>query len=461
MFIGRSAELKLLEGAYRSPRTEFIPIYGRRRVGKSELILRFFRDHPGLYILGKKAPPQLQIKSFLQEAARALDQPLLASLAVPDWQTAIATVLKQRPTNRKFVLVLDEFQWMAQASPELPSVLQELLDRTWKQEGNVLLILCGSYVGFMEKEVLGQKSPLFGRRTAQVLLRPFSFREAALFHPTWSLQHRAQAYFICGGIPLYLQCFSPQGSIRNNIQNNLLSEFAPLYREPDSLLREELREVESYFGILIALSSGARTPAAIAAHTGIAERSLHYYLQQLSELGYVSRQHPLSGSRPTARRVRFSLEDPVLRFWFRFIYPQAGSVARMGPDRAFRELVQPGLDSYFGACFERLCREALPVLYDAEGVSAPFEVGEYWDKHVQIDVVGQRQDGRVDIGECKWGVVGSMPALVREVTDKMTRYPNRAGATLHGRIFTRQCPRSASLPANVSLHVLDDLYAEG
>jgi len=162
--------------------------------------------------------------------------------------------------------------------------------------------------------VLGQKSPLFGRRTAQILLRPFPFREAAQFHPSWSVSHRAQAYFICGGMPLYLRFFSARDSIRTNIEKNLLSEFAPLYREPDFLLREELREVESYFGILMTLSSGSHTPATIAEHTGIGERNLYYYLQHLTELGYVSRRYPLTGGRPVARSVRFVLDDPLLRF---------------------------------------------------------------------------------------------------------------------------------------------------
>ena len=234
MFIGRQAELQVLERAYRSSRTEFIPVYGRRRVGKSELILHFIRDKPALYFLGKKAPPQLQIRAFMETAARALGQPLLASVSAADWGTALGTVLSQKSGTARLVLAFDEFQWTAQASPELPSILQEQLDRSWKQRGDVLLILCGSFIGFMEREVLGEGSPLFGRRTAQILLKPFSFREAALFHPGWSAADRAQAYFVCGGVPLYLRFFSPADSIRANIESNLLSEFAPCTASPTS-----------------------------------------------------------------------------------------------------------------------------------------------------------------------------------------------------------------------------------
>jgi len=458
MFIGRVAELKVLQNAYTSENTEFIPIYGRRRVGKSELILHFIEDKLSLYFLGKKAPQQLQIQAFLEEAARTFDQPLLASVSAQDWRTAIDAVLSQKRDREKLVLIFDEFQWTAQSSKELPSLLQEFLDITWKQRGDIMLILCGSYMGFMEKEVLGRKSPLFGRRTAQIFLKPFSYREAALFHPKWSISERAQAYFICGGIPFYLRFFTSRDSVMMNIEKNLLDEFAALHREPDFLLREELREVEKYYGILIALASGSLTSALIAKQIGINERNLYYYLQHLVELRYISRRYPLTSRPPAARHVRFALEDPLLRFWFRFVFPNIGYISQRGPERSFSELILPQLDSYFGSCFERLCREALPVLYEQDGVNTPFEIGEYWDKKVQIDVVGYRQDGHIDIGECKWGTPASIPQLMRELEKKKAAYPNPENATLQGQLFTRQKKGRGKDTASLRRHSLEDLY---
>ena len=149
----------------------FIPIYGRRRIGKSELILHFLRGKQAVYHVGKIAPAGLQLRELLEEAARALGEPLLAQLAVTDWRAALEAIVSR--AKGKVAIVLDEFQWSAGASPELPSVLQELWDRKWKKSGQVVLVLCGSFVGFMEREVLGHKSPLFGRRTAQIHLQPF------------------------------------------------------------------------------------------------------------------------------------------------------------------------------------------------------------------------------------------------------------------------------------------------
>lgn len=439
-FIGREDELRVLRTAYASSESGFIPIYGRRRVGKSELILHFLGDRRGVYFVGKKAPAALQIREFLGEAAAALNEPLLAGYATESWSEALDLVVSRWRSDRKLILALDEFQWTVEASPELPSLLQEKWDRSWKSAGNVLLILCGSYIGFMEREVLGRRSPLFGRRTAQILLRPFGFREAALFHPRYSRLDQARTYFLCGGVPLYLQTFSDSRSIEMNIAAELLDEYAALHREGDFLLREELREVESYYAVLLAIASGATSNRAIAAAAGQDVRSLHYYLQQLVELGSVERCHPLTGEPPSPRYVRYEVADPLMRFWFRFVFPNTSYSRHMGPERALRDRIRPHLDAYFASCFEKLCKEALPALYRREGVTAAFEVGDYWSKSVQIDVVGLRDDGWTDLGECKWGTVRSPKAVEKELEEKVSEYPNRRNATIGRRIFTRQGP---------------------
>jgi len=450
-FVGRTAELAVLGKQYASPTGALVPIYGRRRVGKSELIRQFLRGKRALYHVGKTAPGALQLKEFLADAARTLDEPLLAHLPANDWRTALATVVAK--AKGKLVLAFDEFQWLVGASPELPSVLQELWDRAWRASGQVMVILCGSYLGFMEREVLGQKSPLYGRRTAQIQLRPFGFRDAAAFHPAYSRTDQALAYFICGGIPLYLRYFDGRRSVESNVEALILDEYGPMAREPDSLLREELREVESYYALLWAIAGGNGTARDIAAQSGLPERSLHYYLQQLTELGYVARTYPLCGNEPAARHVRFALDDPLLRFWFRFVFPNQSLIQQVGPAKALRERLRPLLPAYFGECFERLCRESLGNVYQEEGVAAGYRVGEYWDKHVQIDVVGMRDDGFVDLGECKWGQVRSLGALARELDGKVNRFPNPANATIGRRIFVRK--KTKSNIAGVTLHDLD------
>ena len=447
-FIGRETELDLLRQALRSPKSAFIPIHGRRRVGKSELILKFMADEPGLYYLGQQSSPSLQVREFLGEAARALGMPLLADLRAADWQPALRTVTEQwtrANPGRKLVLALDEFQWIAASSPNLLSELQHCWDRWWRDAGNVLLLLCGSSLGFM------------GRRTAQIHLQPFGYRDAARFHPRWSLADRARAYFLVGGLPHYLLCLDDSRSIDVNIREQLLAEFAPLFHEPVFLLREELREIAPYQATLHAVASGRGTAPAIAAATGLPERSMHYYLQQLTGLGYLRRRYPLAGSRPNPRRVRFEIDDPLLRFWFRFVFPNVSVIRSAGPARALADRIAPALEAWFGGGFKRLCREALPLIYAREGVTAGFEVGAYWSTATQIDVVGLRDDGWTDLGECKWGSVRSPGALESELERKLQRYPNNRGATLARRYFTRRKP--ATRREADGWYSLDDLYS--
>ena len=459
-FIGRNAELGLLNGALKSRRSELIPIYGRRRIGKSELILKFLAGNPGVYYLGKQSPSAMQVRGFLDEAARALSMPLLGEMRTSDWRHALLTVVEQWTTahpGSKLVLALDEFQWIAAASPELLSELQHCWDRDWKNAGNVVLLLCGSYIGFMEREVLGRSSPLFGRRTAQIHLKPFGYLEAAEFHPRWSLSDRARAYFLVGGVPQYLLCLSDGQSIDSNIRDYLLDEFAPLFHEPTFLLREELREVAPYHAILFAVASGETTVRAIAAITGLRDRNLHYYLQQLVGLGYLRRRYPLDRRRPNPKQLRFGIDDPLLGFWFRFAFPNNSIIRSAGATRAFAERIAPSLDAWFGACFERLCREALPLIYAKEGIVTDFEIGEYWGKETQIDLVAMRDDNWTDLGECKWGTVRSPRALKAELERKVALYPNRRGATLGRRYFVRRKPAAQNDAPD--WHSLEDLYA--
>ena len=455
-FVGRERELGALAEAYRGAAAPFVPIYGRRRVGKSELILRFMEGKPGLYHVGKLAPAPLQLRELLEDAARLLDDPIIADLPTSDWRRALDTIVDRWRGDARLVIALDEYQWTAQAAPELSSVLQELWDRKWRRSGKVMLIICGSFVGFMEREVLGQRSPLYGRRTAQIRLAPFGYREAAAFHPSWSRVDQASAYFLCGGIPLYLRAFDPHRSIRTNVEATLLAEHTPLFGEADYLLREELRDVERYHAVLWAIAGGNHTIATIARAGSLPERGLSYWLDQLVALGYVGRRHPLTEGRPRARDVQFHLEDPLLRFWFRYVFPHRSFIQQRGPQAAWTELIAPTFASYQGDGFERLCREALPDLYAREGVTAAYQVGQYWDRRAQIDVVGRRADGRVDLGECKWAPVRSARSLTTELDAKVAAYPNPRNDTVIRRYFVRARP--ARLTEDGRWHDLDDLY---
>jgi uncharacterized protein len=437
-FVGRERELEALEKQYALPGSNLIPIYGRRRVGKSELILHFKGDRPGIYFVGKQAPTSLQIQEFLTIAADSLQVPLLGRSAMADWKTALSETVRAWIKPRKLLLVLDEFQWIVEQDRSLPSVLQELWDREWQHTGKVMLILAGSYVSFMEREVLGSRQPLGGRRTAQIQLQPFKFAESAKFHPGYSREDQARVYFITGGVPLYLLAFKENLSVAQNICGTFLNEFAPLSREPEFLLREELQGLQKFQAVLDALAVGRQSLRDIGQALGLDPRAITYQLGTLMEIGYVEREFPLTQRKPSAKDVRYSLKDALLRFWYRFVFPNLSRI-RENPSAAFHTLIAPQLDSFYGACFERLSREALAQLYLEEAPQAAAQVGEYWsNKELQIDVVGIRSDNWIDLGECKWGTITSVPALVSELEVKVAKYPNPSNATLGRLLFTRR-----------------------
>jgi AAA+ ATPase superfamily predicted ATPase len=313
-----------------------------------------------------------------------------------------------------------------------------LWDREWQHTGKVMLIIAGSYVGFMEREVLGSKQPLGGRRTAQIQLQPFKFTESAKFHPGYSREDQARVYFITGGVPLYLLAFQENLSVAQNIRGTFLNEFAPLSREPEFLLREELQGLQKFQAVLDTLAVGRQSLRDIGKALGLDPRAISYQLGTLMDIGYVEREFPLTKRKPSPKDVRYSLKDALLRFWYRFVFPNLSRI-RENPNAAFDALIAPQLDSFYGACFERLCREALAQLYLKEAAHASTQVGEYWsNKELQIDVVGIRTDNWIDLGECKWGAVTSVPALVSELEAKVEKYPNPTNATLGRMLFTRR-----------------------
>ena len=453
-FVGRRLELALLQEQWKAPGGAFVPIYGRRRIGKTELIHTFLEARQGVLHVGKVAPAALQLREFLEVSARALDEPLLAELNVDSWQKAIEAVVGRWKGPGKLVLAFDEFQWTAAASPELPSVLQALWDSSWRRSGKIMLILCGSFIGFMEREVLGEKSPLFGRRTAQIHLKPFDFPDSRKLIPRASVEQQALAWSLTGGVAQYLKAFDDGRSFRENVERLVLDPFGPLFREPEFLLREELRDVGTFHAVLMGIAGGAHSPRDIARAGGVAERGLHYNLEQLTQLGYVARRYPTTGTKPRRTDVRFVLDDALLRFWFRFVFPHQSQLAQLSPSAAFDRLIAPQLDAWAGDGFERLCRQLLPRVLLAEGVRATVEVGSWWDRTAQVDLVGIRDDGVTELGECKWGPIGSAE-LLRQLEARAAAFPNVKRHTLRLHGFVRTWKGKA--PDGVRIHRLAEL----
>jgi AAA+ ATPase superfamily predicted ATPase len=222
------------------------------------------------------------------------------------------------------------------------------------------------------------------------------------------------------------------------------------------LLREELADIKQAASVLEVIALGRRTQGDIARAVGLSTSALAPHLKNLVALGYLERVAPLSPRRPPRTAVVYRVADAILRFWFRFVEPNASMLRRISPERAVEQLVTPHWEAFCGEGFERLCREAMPHYYDDEGVTGRFDVGEYWDRDIQVDVVGLRSDGWVDLGECKWATHPTPAEAARELQLRAGRYPSQS-LTVRCHLFLRRATRGRSAFA---IHSLADLYGD-
>ena len=255
MFINRNVELELLEKRFASDSAEFFVLYGRRRVGKTELLAHFCEGKRAIFYVSDLGS-EISIRSSLSRAVNSVLFSAEMDAVYSSWE-ALFQAIAQAAANKRLVLVLDEFHYMVSAHPPLASILQKSWDQTLKNT-KIMLILCGSYIGMMEETVLSYQAPLFGRRTAQYLLEPLQFKDACLFYPFLSMEDQVRAYAVFGGTPAYLKTIESQKSLKDNIQDNILTRGSYLYDEVRFILQQELREPRNYFAILQAIANVKR-----------------------------------------------------------------------------------------------------------------------------------------------------------------------------------------------------------
>jgi AAA+ ATPase superfamily predicted ATPase len=407
-FVDRDVEFDQLTDCYESDTAEFVVIYGRRRLGKSELVRQSISDRDdAVYYQAVESTAQNQLEQFVDAATAQF--PSLRNVR-RDWEALLETLGEQDA-----VVVIDEFPFLIEEDESLPSRIQRVWD-TALQETGMTLVLVGSSISVMEDKVLSGSAPLYGRRTATIDLKPLSISDARQFFSEYDPETTIAAWSIYGGTPHYLQTIDPDEPLGPNVQDAVLSERGLLYSEPEFLLRTELRQPNTYFSILRALAHGRRTPNEIAGMAGVDSGSLSTYLQKLRRLRLVERHIPVTESSTSSKRGRYRIAAPLFRFWFRFVYGNQDQLRILGDD-AYDELVAPELADYVSPLFERVCQRALPNLIDRQFRN----VGQWWFKEHELDVLGLTNDGLV-AGECKFtsqpvseGVLADLERTASEV----------------------------------------------
>jgi AAA+ ATPase superfamily predicted ATPase len=421
-FYGRAEQVQALDKRWRSRQSEFVVIYGRRRVGKSELIRRFSKGKRTLYHVGSRSDRRSQMGHFLTGMADVAQEPLIGDLPYRDWDAVfgrLSDVMER--AGGKTLIVMDEFQWMAESSPELPSIIQKWWDSRWSRSGKAFLILCGSLLGFMEREVLGNKSPLFGRKTAHIFLPPLTFSESRPFARGCTIREQMKRYCICGGIPAYHKLFTGASSLGEELCSQFFELDAPLSKEADFLLVEELRDPKLYFGLLENLGGSRKTVTELAQAVGIERSRMPYYTKNLMELRFITKDAPLLRyADASERKARYRISDPLLRFWFSFVYPNQNSILRTDPNDFYSGHVAPRLDSFFGYAFEPIAADLFARAVVAPRTMEPWKLGCFWDKTIQLDFTIALKSGFSYLGEAKWGAI--TPASAREYSEKLKRF---------------------------------------
>lgn len=410
MFVGREEELKALEDAYGRAGFQMVVVYGRRRVGKTTLLDRFARGKRALYFTAQEESGIANLRRFSRLAYESFGVPATAG-AFSSWSDALEYVASEAAKlEGPSLLVLDEFPYAAQADPSLPSELQIAIDHSFKGT-NVTMVLCGSNEGFMESEVLGSKSPLYGRRAAQIRLRPLDCMDVRDMLPGVSATDVVRYYATFGGTPYYVEQVDVAQSYDENVARLLFSTSGLLYAEPSMLLRQELREPALYNSVLSAVARGMTTPKGIAERAGVERVSVGRYLRVLVDLGILERRVPFGTNPDTTRRASYAMADPFFSFWYRFVGPSTDAVELGAGAAVAREVASSqSLPTYEGTQFERVCMEWL-ARRNAAG-SLPFlatSFGRWWGTDPQareqadIDVIAANRSRRALIcGECKW-----------------------------------------------------------
>lgn len=399
MFVNRVPELDLLHKLFASDKAELFVLYGRRRVGKTELLARFCEGKRAVFFVSDLGS-EISLRTALSGAVNsALFGPGQMNAVYASWED-LFQVLGQAAQTERLVVVLDEFPYLVSSYPPLVSILQRVWDRSLKNS-QLMLILCGSYIGMMEETVLGYQAPLYGRRTGQYLLEPLQFQDARLFYPDYPPEDQVRAYAVYGGTPAYLNTLRPGASLAQNIQDGILTRGSFLYDEVRFILQQELREPRNYFAILEAIASGKTRLNEIKQATGIEGATA--YLDTLQQLHLVQRRTPVTETQPhKSRRGIYRLQDPYLRFWFRYVHPHRSQLERGGAQIILNNQVLPQLDLFTGLPFEEICLQYLwSSGLPGKLPFSPLDIGNWWNANEEIDLVVR---GEMDamLVECKW-----------------------------------------------------------
>ncbi len=404
MFIDRERELSTLRVLKASNSFQLVIVYGRRRIGKTSLLREFSKEMESIFFVNDETNENILLERFSKQVLSHFGMGDSFS-AFSSWENAIRFV-RERTGGKSVLLIIDEFPYLANVYPEIASVLQRLIDEELSST-RLFVVLCGSSVSFMEREVLGSRSPLFGRRTAQLKISPMSYLEASAFFPNMKPVDKLTAYGIMGGVPQYLMMWNHDASIKQNITRNFLNTSSYLYEEPRFLLKQELREPAVYNSIIESIARGASKLNTIANRISERNDKTAKYTRTLLDLDIIGRIVPVTEKENSRKSVYF-IKDEMFRFWYTFVFSERSAIEAGGAEAVYDKRIAPQLDTYLGRSFEKICQQFLEMRNARGELNTHYtRIGRWWGnnplkkKEEEIDLVCIGND-KMLFGECKW-----------------------------------------------------------
>lgn len=422
MFVGRETELEFLNDKYQENRGQMIVLYGRRRVGKTETLREFCKDKPHVFFSCTQSTDKGQLARFSKQMLRENIPAKNYISEFADWEKAFHSILDLPYGNKKKLIVIDEFPYMCKGNNSIPSILQNLWDTTFKNS-NVMIILCGSAMSFIEKELLAEKNPLYGRATGIYKMNPMGFYDTVRFFPDYSDKDKVLAYAVLGGIPHYLNQFNPSLSIAENIKRNILTKGCILYSEVDFLLHQELRETPVYNSIIEAVALGNTKLNDISQKSLVENTSkTSVYLKNLMELGIVEREFSIdtkTKEKANTNRGIYRLTDNFFRFWYTFGFANFSQLEDGDVNGVYDYIIEPALHEFASFTFEDICREFVKKMQKKNALPFRYaKLGRWTGKttirdekttnglrtaETEIDLLGISQHAeKYLVGECKF-----------------------------------------------------------
>ncbi len=396
-FINRVKELKFLEARYKSGVAELLILYGRRRIGKTELVLNFCENKDYFYFMGRLESREDTVKRFNNLIIEKFNDSSLLNNPLSNIEAVFDYLVEK--SSKRIILVFDEFPFLVDRFPEIISILQDKWDSKFKKS-KVMFILLGSSVGMMEKYALDYKSPLYGRRTGQWKIDKFSISHLKDFFPKYSQEELIYVYSSIDSIPGYLNIFDGNKTALENIKTKILSKGEFLYEEVEILLREELRDPSNYMSILSSVAGGLNTFNEISQKTSLDKSMLSKYLGVLENLNIIGREMPLTESSKSKLKSKNSLyviKDNFYDFWFKFVYLNKQEIEK-GAENVL-DKIKRDFEQYVSFKFENYCKEFLENQFYEKYTS----FGKWWHKDIEIDILALNEGGKsILFGECKW-----------------------------------------------------------